>query len=115
MRKPIIVVADEKGNVKMKVEELKKLLDEAYQQGYDAGYNSGKSSNWWTYPTTITTPYYDTKITCRNGEGNYATSGYASTDGNIPNGVTITTTASSCGDNCGTCHNGFCVGKTYTI
>lgn len=59
MSKPIMVkIKSEKdGYITLKEEELKKIIDEAYNMGYNEG------SKLWTYqPSITTTPYNGNKI-----------------------------------------------------
>lgn len=55
--RPIIIEVDKKKILNLTIEDLKKMLDDAYDQGYRDGYNS----HWYAYPyVTTTTPYYYT-------------------------------------------------------
>lgn len=64
--KPIIIEKDKTGNVKITLEELREIVDNAYNQGYNDGRNSNTSipsvPSWaptWTDRDHIT-------ITCKS-------------------------------------------------
>lgn len=79
MSKPIMVkIKSEKdGYITLKEEELKKIIDEAYNMGYNEG------SKLWTYQSSIrtTTPYNGDQIY-------YTTDTTTSTTGEVTNETT---------------------------
>lgn len=63
--KPIVIVVDKDGRVSMTVEEMKKLLDDAFEQGKESGTTTINNypyqyRGWWN------DPYYTT-VYCSNG------------------------------------------------
>jgi len=71
----VIVEKNYNGKIEIEVEELKKLLDEAYDNGYSYGVEVGKNSlhnYWWTVNTdkiyTTGTPdyIYHPVVTCNS-------------------------------------------------
>lgn len=78
---------DRDGNIRFSKKELEALLDEVYNEGY----SDGRRNPYWTwtspYYTTTTTPSYIT--TCGDSIS------CASTNGNIPDNVTISSSANT--------------------
>ena len=64
--KPIVIVTDGNGRVTMTIEEMKKLLDDAFEQGKESGTttinNYPHYRSWWNDPyyTTITSNVTET-------------------------------------------------------
>ena len=52
--KPIVLEKDANGNIKLTVEEIKRMVEDAY----DAGYKDGKNSVTVINPIPSTTPSY---------------------------------------------------------
>lgn len=63
--KPIIIKVDSMGNIKITENELKNIVDEAYNQGYQDGQKQPFLTQPWQYPN-----YYKTDLTCLNDNSN---------------------------------------------
>lgn len=79
--KPIVIVVDKDGRVSMTVEEMKKLLDDAFEQGKESGTTTINNypyhyRGWWN------DPYYSNIATCSNANNNVTVTGTA-TSGTI--------------------------------
>ena len=63
--KPIVIVVDKDGHVSMTVDEMKKLLDDAFEQGKESGTTTINNYPYHQYRAWWNDPYYTT-ITCGN-------------------------------------------------
>ena len=63
--KPIIIKVDSMGNIKITENELKNIVDEAYNQGYQDGQKQSFLTQPWQNPN-----YYKTDFTCSNDNSN---------------------------------------------
>ena len=63
--KPIVIVADGNGRVTMTVDEMKKLLDDAFEQGKESGTTTINNYPYHQYRPWWNDPYYTT-IICGN-------------------------------------------------
>lgn len=66
--KPIVIVVDKDGRVSMTVDEMKKLLDDAFEQGKESGTTTINNYPYHQYRAWWNDPYYATisTTTCGN-------------------------------------------------
>lgn len=88
-------------------EQLRKILDAAYNEGYKKGYDAGKNNFSITYPYTKWWEYPYYSITCNStGTGDATTiTPMSITTSSNPSSVTTTATACTNKGNCNSCSN----------